>query len=237
MKKLIVEDIEIELTKKNIKNINLSIQAPNGIVKISAPKSMNEENIKLFIESKIPWIRKQLLRFDYQNKIPDNKYESGEGLYYFGKLYLLNVIYLNINRSSVEICNNKYIYLYVQEGSSKEKKERIIKEWYREELKVAILPLIVKWERLFDVKVESWGVKQMKTRWGSCNTRDKRIWINLELAKKSPQCLEYIVVHEIAHFMERGHGDKFKAIMDRYYPNWRSVKAELNGMVYKKRRV
>ena len=233
MRKLMVEDIEIELAKKNIKNINLSIQAPNGIVKISAPKNMNDETIMLFIESKIPWIKKQLLRFDYQNKMPVSKYESGESHYYFGQLYLLNVIYLNINRSRVEISNDKYINLYVQEGSSKEKKENIIKEWYREELKVAILPLINKWERLLGVEVESWGVKQMKTRWGSCNTRDKRIWINLELAKKSPQCLEYIVVHEIAHFMERGHGDKFKAIMDRYYPAWRSVKAELNGMIYK----
>lgn len=230
MQKIIIEEIEVELTKKNIKNINLSIQAPNGKVKISAPRNIADETIRQFIVSKIPWIRKQQQRFKDHEKLPEVEFVSGESFFYFGQPYILNVIYQKSNRYKVVPSDNKFINLYVQDGSSKEKREKIMKEWYREELKVAIPPIIEKWEGIMGLKVEAWGVKQMKTRWGTCNIRDKRIWINLELAKKSYQCLEYIIVHEMAHLIERGHGDRFKAIMNKYYPVWRIVKAELNGL-------
>lgn len=230
MTKIIISNIEIELTKKNIKNIHLSVHPPNGEVRISAPKKMADETIRLFAVSKVSWIKKQQVKFENQEKVPERKFVSGESHYYFGTRYLLNVIYQKSNRSKVEIRNKEYIDLYIKEGSSKDKRENAIKEWHRKELKAIIPTMIEKWEEIMEVTVEEWGVKQMKTRWGTCNTRDKRIWINLELAKKPPHCLEYIVVHEMAHLLERGHGDRFKAIMDKYYPNWRNVKAELNGM-------
>ncbi|MBU5312932.1 M48 family metallopeptidase [Tissierella carlieri] len=228
---LIINDIEIEITKKNIKNIHLSVHPPNGEVKISAPKRMTEDAIRLFAMSKMSWIKKQREKFKNQEKIPEYEYVSGESHYYFGEKYLLNVVHQSSNKPRVEIINNKYIDLYVNEESSKEKRENIMKEWYRKELKSIIPSMINKWEKIMDLRVKEWGVKQMKTRWGTCNPKAKRIWLNLELAKKPPHCLEYIIVHEMAHLIEKGHGDKFKAIMDKYYPDWRNVRKELNGLV------
>lgn len=232
MEKLIIQDLEIEVTKKNIKNINLSIHGPIGVVKLSAPLHIDDEVIRKFIISRVPWIKKQKLRFESKEVIVDKVYISGELHPYFGQDYPLKVIYQSSNRTKVEI-NNGVINIYVPEGSIVEKIEFVLQEWYRKQLKEAISPVIEKYERIMGVNVESWGIKKMKTRWGTCNTKDKRVWINLELAKKSPQCLDYIVVHEMAHLIERGHGDRFKAIMDKYYPNWRIVKAELNGMIQK----
>jgi predicted metal-dependent hydrolase len=227
MTKIIIDDIEIEITKKNIKNIYLSVNPPNGEVRISAPKKMTEDAIRLFAVSKISWIEKQKEKFDNQEKIMEKEYITGESHYYFGESYLLNVIYQSSNKTKVEIRNKKYIDLYVKEGSSKEKREYIMKEWYRKELKSIIPSMINKWEKIMELKVKEWGVKQMKTRWGTCNPNARRIWLNLELAKTPPHCLEYIIVHEMAHLIEKGHGDKFKAIMDKYYPNWRNVRKEL----------
>lgn len=227
MTKIIIDDIEIEITKKNIKNIYLSVNPPNGEVRISAPRKMTEDAIKLFVVSKISWIEKQKEKFDNQEKIMEKEYITGESHYYFGESYLLNVIYQSSNKTKVEIRNKKYIDLYVKEGSSREKREYIMKEWYRKELKSIIPSMIDKWEKIMDLKVKEWGVKQMKTRWGTCNPNARRIWLNLELAKTPPHFLEYIIVHEMAHLIEKGHGDKFKAIMDKYYPNWRNVRKEL----------
>lgn len=228
MTKIIIDDIEIEVTKKNIKNIRLSVHPPNGEVKVSVPKRMKDESIRLFVLSRLSWINKQRLRFENQEKIPAMEYISGENHYYFGQRYLLNVIYGSTNKSKVKIRNDGYIDLHVKIGSNKEKKEKAIKEWYRKRLKDSIPPIIEKWEKRMNLIVNDWGVKQMKTRWGTCNINAKRIWINLELAKKPPHCLEYIVVHEMAHLIEPRHGERFKAIMDQYYPEWRNIKAELN---------
>jgi len=233
MTKIIIDDIEIEVTKKNIKTIRLSVHPPNGEVKVSASKRMTDESIRVFILSRLSWIKKQRLRFDNQEKIPEMEYISGESHYYFGERYLLNVIYGSTNKSKVEIRNDEYIDLHVKIGSNKEKKEKAMKEWYRKKLKASIPPIIEKWEKNMNLKVNDWGVKQMKTRWGTCNINAKRIWINLELAKKPLHCLEYIIVHEMSHLLERGHGERFKSIMDKYYPQWKEVKAELNGMILK----
>ena len=228
MNKIKVEDIEVEVIKKNIKNLNLSVHPPYGQVRLSVPKRMTDKDIKTFIISKAPWITKHQEKFKQLEVLPKNRFISGEIHYFFGDEYTLNLIYQDKGKSKVSVRDKRYIDLYVKEESSEEERVYIIKEWYRKELKSKIPFLIEKWERIMDVGVNEFGVKQMKTRWGTCNTRDKRIWINLELAKMSPHFLEYIVVHEMAHLLERGHGPKFKAIMDKYYPNWKNVKDELN---------
>lgn len=227
---IIIEDIEIEVIKKNIKNINLSIHWPNGQVRVSAPNRMTDDEIRLFAQSKINWIKKQRNRFKSQKKVLEPQFITGETHYYLGEKYLMNIIYQRSNKSQVQIRDNKYIDLYIKEGSSPEKIGNIMKEWYRKELKSIIPDIIEKWEEIMGLRVNEWGVKQMKTRWGTCNPNAKRIWINLELIKMPIHCLEYIIVHEMAHLIERGHGDKFKAIMDKYYPNWRNVRKELNGL-------
>lgn len=145
---------------------------------------------------------------------------------------MLNVIYTNERKQGVEIRNKKYIDLYVRENTPKYLRERVIMEWYRNRLKELIPPLISKWEPVMGVKVNEFGVKMMKTRWGTCNPSARRIWVSLELAKKSPICLEYIVVHEMVHLLERTHNERFTAYMDRFIPNWRAVKAELNEIIF-----
>jgi predicted metal-dependent hydrolase len=232
MTKIIIEETEVEVIKKNVKNLNLSVHHPNGEVRLSIPKRMTDEEIRLFIISKIPWIRKHQQRFEKLEIVPKREFVSGETHYFFGIKYILNLIYQDKGKSKVIVRDKKYIDLYVKEKSSKEEREYIMKEWYRKELKLAIPFLIEKWEKIMNVKVNEFGVKQMKTRWGTCNTRDGRIWINLELTKLSPYFLEYIVVHEMSHLLEKGHGPKFKSIMDKYYPNWKNVKDELNGMIF-----
>lgn len=232
MEKIIINDIEIELTKKNIKNLYLSVHPPDGRVKISAPYRMNMDSIRLFVISKISWIKRQQSKFKNQERQPEREYVSGESHYFLGQRYLLNVIYTNKRKQGVEIRNKRYIDLYVRENTPKYLRERVMIEWYRKQLKELIPPLIAKWEPIIGVKVKEFGVKRMKTCWGTCNTKAKRIWINLELAKKSPTCLEYVVVHEMVHLLERHHNERFKAYMDKFIPNWRAVKAELNGLIH-----
>lgn len=229
MEKLIIEDIEINIRRKKIKNINLSVHPPNGEVRISAPLKTTDKAIKAFVISKLPWIKKHQKRFKYQEKTIDNQYVSGESLLFFGEEYKINIIYMDKNPAKVELRDSSYIDLYVKEEMTKEQRAKVIKEWRRKELKRRIPSLIAKWEEIMGVEVEEFGVKQMKTRWGTCNVVARRIWINLELAKKSPACLEYIVVHEMVHLLERSHNENFQAYMDRFLPNWKTTKAELNA--------
>ncbi len=228
MNSLQIADIEIEVIRKNIKNIHLSVHPPNGRVRLAVPESMNNESVRLFAISKLSWIKKQKKRFESQEREIPRQFVSGESHYIFGKRYLLNVIETK-GKQRVEIANNSYINLYARLGSTKEKREKIVDEWYRSNLKREIPKLIEKWEQLMGVSVCEWNVKKMKTRWGTCNVQAKRIWINLELAKKNPRCLEYIVVHEMVHLLERKHNDRFKSFMDKFLPNWRSIKSEINS--------
>lgn len=216
MERIVVHGIDIELIKKNIKNVYISVHPPGGNVKVS----------------KLSWIKKQQQKFINQERQPERDYVSGESHYFLGQRYLLNVIYTNERKQGVEIRNKKYIDLYVRENTPKYLRERVIMEWYRNRLKELIPPLISKWEPVMGVKVNEFGVKMMKTRWGTCNPSARRIWVNLELAKKSPICLEYIVVHEMVHLLERTHNERFTAYMDRFIPNWRAVKAELNEIIF-----
>jgi len=232
MEKIIINNIEIELTKKNIKNLHLSVHPPDGRVKISAPQYMDTDTIRLFAISKLSWIRKQQKKFINQERQPEREYVSGESHYFLGQRYLLNVIYTNKRKQGVEIRNKKYIDLYVRENTPKYLRERAMTEWYRRELKKLIPPIIAKWEPIIGVEVNEFGVKKMKTRWGSCNPKAKRIWLNLELVKKSPTCIEYVVVHEMTHLLERKHNERFIAYMDKFLPNWRAIKEELNGLIY-----
>lgn len=231
MNNIVINDIEIEVIKKNIKNVHLSVHPPAGRVRLAAPENMDEEAIRLFAISKLSWIKKQRKEFDTQERQSVREFLSGESHYFMGTRYLLNVIESS-EKQRVELRNKKYMDLYVRPGHTKGKRERIVSQWYREELKRLIPEYIEKWEGTIGVTVNEWGVKLMKTKWGTCNEKDKRIWINLELAKKNPRCIEYIIVHEMVHLLERHHNDRFKAYMDEFLPNWKSIRDELNEMIY-----
>lgn len=228
MDKIVINDIEIELIRKNIKNMRLSVHPPEGKVRLIVSNKLDEEVIRPFVVSKLSWIRKHQSKFQSPYRQSAIQFLSGESHYFMGSRYLLNVIESK-EKQRVELRNDKYMDLYIRQGHTMDKCKKVVNEWYRKELKSLIPEYIDKWEGIMGVKVEDWGVKLMKTRWGTCNVIDKRTWINLELAKKNPRCLEYIIVHEMVHLLERNHNDKFKEYMDKLLPNWKSIKEELNG--------
>ncbi len=188
---------------------------------------IDDEAVRLFAISKMAWIKKQKLKFEVQERQSERRFVSGESHYYKGKRYLLNVIYHN-DAPKVEICNKTYIDLYVRVGSTNEQREKVLTEWYRKRLKGQIPALIDKWQKIIGVEVKDWGIKKMKTKWGTCTIASNRIWLNLELSKKPEHCLEYIIVHEMIHLIERNHSDRFVAYMNKFMPQWHLYKEELN---------
>ena len=226
-----VSDIHVDVVKKDIKHLHLAVYPPTGRVRLSSPHSVKTESLRLFIISKLGWIKKHIRDMNSQIREPEREYIQGESHWYQGHRYLLNIIEEN-SPPKVSIRNKSYIDLYVRPGSDKSKKEEVIKQWYRDRLKEEIPVMIKKWENKLGVTVSAWGVKQMKTKWGSCNIKDRRIWLNLELAKKPKHCLEYVVLHEMMHFKERHHNDRFKELLSKYMPSWKKRREDLNEVVY-----
>ena len=221
-----VEDISIDIVRKNIKNLYLKVRSTDGKVYISAPFGLEEEDIRKFALAKIDWIKRKQSKFAQKLSIPNPQYLSGESYYYQGDRLILKLI--NHSTAPKVIINDGYLHLYVCHGSLKEQKEQILNNWYRRQLKTKLPSLIAKWEKIIGVETNDWGVKKMKTRWGTCNIKAKRIWLNLELIKYPSVCLEYVVVHELVHLLERNHGDLFKAFMSKFMPQWRIYEEELN---------
>lgn len=229
MHQIKVSNFMIDVVRKNIKNMHLAVYPPTGRVRIAAPLRIEDEAIRLFAVSKLGWIKKNQRNFASQERQSPRTFEERESHYFQGKRYLLRVIEEN-NSPKVVVKGKTYIDLYVRPGTSVEQRQSIMNKWYRQVLKSLIDPLIKKWEQNIGVSVEDWQVKLMKTKWGTCNIEAKRIWLNLELAKKPIHCLEYIIVHEMIHLLERHHNDNFMAYMDKFLPNWRQLKAELNNL-------
>lgn len=227
MSKVTIEDIEVEIIKKDIKNLHLYVLPPKGEVRVSAPKRLREEEIRTFISNKISWIKKQQLKLINKPRQPRNEYVSGETIYLWGVEYYLVVYYIK-GISKIEI-NGSELKLYVKEESSIRQREKVILQWYRKELKNAISPLLYKWQSIIGVEANSWNVKNMRTRWGTCNVKARRIWLSLQLAKKKPICLEYVIAHELVHLLEKNHNSTFYAYMDKFLPNWRTIKCKLNA--------
>lgn len=227
--KIAFANIEIDVVRKDIKNMHLAVYPPHGRIRLSAPNKTDDEVLRLFAISKLGWIKKHVKNFHEQARETKRDYVSGESHYYKGKRYLLDVK-LHDGKHDVKLIGTKTIQLWVKPETSVAEKSIIMKEWYRKQLKQQLPKLITKWEKVIGVVSNDWGVKQMKTKWGACNTIDKRIWLNLELAKKPTTCLEYILVHELVHLHERNHNDRFIALMDKYMPKWRLHRDELNSL-------
>ncbi len=224
-----ISNIQIEVVRKAIKNMHLAVYPPTGRIRLAAPLKTDDEVIKLFAMSKLGWIRKHVKNFSEQPRETKREYTSGESHYFQGSRYLLSVIEHD-GYSKVELRGRKKICLYVRSSSSESERATVLREWYRKELKKLIPELILKWEALIGVKSSDWGVKQMRTKWGACNVEEKRIWLNLELAKKPIICLEYIIVHELVHLLERNHNDRFISLMNKFMPKWKQHRDELNSL-------
>ncbi len=229
IKTLQIKDINVMIIKKPIKNLHLSVLPPEGKVRISAPSSLSDEIIKAFIIKKYGWIKKHINSFKNQPRQNPREFVSGESHYLRGKRYIMKVI--PSKKPAIEIKNKKFIYFYVPDDYSLEQKEKYYENWLRKELRKDLNILIPKWEKIMNLKAKEVKIKKMKTKWGSCNPEAKRIWINLELIKKPQKHLEYVIVHEFAHFIEKRHNDIFKAILDTYMPKWKIYKKELNEFI------
>ena len=226
---MIISGVKIDIVKKNIKNMHLSVLPPEGIVRVSAPFTVDDETIRLFVISKIGWIKEQVERYESQLRQTKREYVDGETVYVWGKHYRLMVKTSN-NKNMIKIVGDR-LYLYVRETSTIIQRENALNKWYRYILKNEIQDLIHKWTTKMDISVKIWGVKNMKTKWGSCNTESKSIWLNLQLAKKPKNLLEYVVVHELAHLLAPKHDMQFVRYMDHFLPDWCARKEELNRFI------
>ncbi|MBF0120599.1 MAG: M48 family metallopeptidase [Desulfobacterales bacterium] len=227
MEQITVNNITIDVVRKDIKNIHLAVYPPSGKVRIAVPLKVNEDSIRLFAISKLGWIKRQQQKFKEQERIPQREYKNRESHYFQGKRYLLNIIEAYAPPKII-LKNKTYIDLYIRPETPTVKRHEIMNEWYRHQFKDQIPEIIEKWENKLKVKINGWQVKIMKTKWGSCNIEKKRILLNLELAKKPLYCLEYVIVHEMIHLLERHHNEKFLYHMDTFLPNWKQLKRELN---------
>lgn len=222
-----VGGINVEVVRKNIKNLHVGVYPPEGRVRVAAPLLMSDEAVRLAVISKLAWIKRQKTHFQEQPRQSKREYVARESHYFFGRRYLLNVVEHD-GRAKVEIRRSRQLDLFVPTGADAAQREKVLVNWYRKELKARIPGLIEKWQAVIGVQVADWGVKRMKTKWGSCNREARRIWLNLELAKKPIHCLEYIIVHEMVHILERHHDERFAARMDAVMPSWRLYRDELN---------
>ena len=221
-------NINIDIIAKDIKNVHLAVLPPLGRVRISAPKRMNLETIRMFAITKLSWIKRQQSKMLKQEREGVKNYVNRESHYFLGKRYLLKVV--EVNHKPTVLLNHSNIVLNIKPNFSPEQRQILLQEWYRFKLKETAIKMIKKWERKMNVEVGELAIRKMKTRWGSCNQQSKKIHLNLELAKKPLQCLEYIIVHEMVHLLERKHGEKFLAYMNKFLPNWKSYKENLNRL-------
>lgn len=224
-----IGELEIDIVRKEIKNLHLGVYPPNGKVRIAVPKGVNDRTVRLYAISKLGWIRKQQRKFVRQDRQSHREYVNRETHYLFGRPYLLKVIEVS-QPQRVCIKNKRVLELCVRPGANREQRAKVMEDFYRAELKKHLTELLEKWERRTGIKVNEAGVKKMRTKWGTCNSEARRIWINLELAKKPLGCLEYILVHEMVHIRERLHNDRFQALVYQFLPRWKHLKDELNQL-------
>lgn len=224
---LTVSGIRVEVVRKDIKNLHLGVYPPHGRVRVAAPWVISDEAVRLAVIDKLGWIRRQQAKFAEQPRQSPREMVNGESHYFLGQRYRLRV-HEQDAPARVAIRGVASLDLFVRPGASAEQREAVLLRWHREQIKALIPPLLEQWQAILGVQVADWGVRKMKTQWGSCNPASRRVWLNLELAKKPVQCLEYIVVHELVHPLGRHHDERFAGLLDTHLPQWRQYRKMLN---------
>lgn len=225
MAEVTIGNITLDLQRKEIKNLHISVLPPEGKVRVSAPLKLSDTAIRMAVVKRLAWIREQQADFAAQPRQSEREMCTGETHYLWGRGYRLDVVQAPV--SSVKLKGGK-IVLCSREGITQEKRQLILQDWYRAILRKRVEPLIQQWQERIGVKPSFVGIKRMKTKWGSCNPSTGRIWLNLELVKKPPECLEFIIVHELVHLLERHHNERFKALMQQHLPKWPEYRRTLN---------
>ena len=219
-------EIEVEVIHKDIKNVHLSVYPPDGRVRLAAPRHIEEEHLRLFVLDKLVWIRTQQQKFRDQEREPARAYIPRESHYVWGNRYLMEIEH-GPGTPCVRLGYRKLI-LTVPEGMETEARGQVMAAWYRDEIREQLPGLLADWVPRMEVPEPRVLVQRMKTRWGSCKQDTGIIRLNTDLARKPPECLEYILVHELAHLLEHTHNARFVAIMDYHLPNWRMYRQTLN---------
>lgn len=221
-----IRGIDIDVIYKDIKNLHIGVYPPLGRVRVAAPTRLDDDAVRLAVIKRLPWIKQQRQQFKDAERQSEREMVTGESHYVWGNRYRLKIVD-RPGRTHFEIDGDRLV-LYTPTASDTAQRRAALDLWYREQLRHALPDVIATWEDKLGLSVPKWTIRRMKTKWGSCNRETRHIWFNAELAKKHPDCLEYIVVHEMTHYLERGHGERFTKLMDRELPDWRSRREELN---------
>lgn len=222
-----VRGIEIDVVYKDIKHLHVGVYPPSGRVRVAAPLRLDDEAVRLAVVQRLTWIRRQRKDLGSAERQSSREMATGESHYVWGQRKRLKVVE-RPGRAHIEVDNDRLV-LFTPPASPLEQRRTALDRWYREQLRLAIPDVISRWETKLDVSVPKWTIRRMKTKWGSCNRETHNVWFNVELAKKHPDCLEYIVVHELTHYFEHSHGVRFMRMMDKHLPDWRARRDELNG--------
>jgi len=225
---LTVGGLHISVVRKPIKNLHLGVYPPDGRVRVAAPVAISDAAVRVAVIGRLRWIKQKQAGFEGQSRESAREMTSGESHFYRGRRYRLQVVESD-GPPRVELRGHHAMVLHVRPGWNAEDRERLLQRWYRDRLREIVSPLLMRWQDDLGVEVHEWGIKRMKTKWGSCNPKARRIWLNLELIKKPPACLEYVLVHELTHLVVAKHDDRFLRLMDRHLPTWRHRRAELNA--------
>lgn len=223
-----IRGLPVTVLRKPIKHLHLGVYPPEGEVRISVPEGVSDPVVRVAVIDRLPWIRRQQARFRAQARESTRQLVSGETHWFLGRRYRLKVVE-GAGRTGVRV-TGRTMELRCRPGASTERRAGILDGWYRDRLRDLLPPLMEAWENRLGVEVESWQLKRMKTKWASCNAAARRIWFNVELAKKPEACLEYIVVHELVHLIERNHGPIFVALMNEHFPRWAQLRQELGKL-------
>ena len=218
--------IAVEVVRKNIKNLYVGVYPPDGRVRVSAPLRLDKDAVRMAVISRLEWIRRKQEELVRQERQSQREFVTGESHYFEGRHYRLDVVE-QYSPPVVRLLNNSTMLLSVRPGADRNKRAEVLHRWYRDQLRERLPAVVDKWERKIGVRVSEVRIRKMKTRWGTCNRRARRIWLNLELMKKPAPCLEHVVVHELVHLIERRHNDRFRGLMDKYMPQWREHRDEL----------
>lgn len=222
-----IRGIEVEIVRKDIKHLHLGVYPPDGRVRVAAPLRLDGDAVRLAVISRLAWIRRKRAEFEGQDRQSRREFVTGESHYFEGRRYRLDVIE-STGPTGIRLRDKAWMEMRVRPDTERDAREAMLYRWYRAQLRDRIPQMIAEWEPKIGVTVVEWRIRRMKTRWGTCNPEAGRLWLNSELAKKPVSCLEYVVVHEMVHLIERAHNDRFRRILDRVMPGWQMRLDELN---------
>ena len=224
----IIGGASVEVHRKQIKNLHVGVYPPNGHVRVAAPLALSSDAIMTAVLIKMPWIKRKQAQFLGQERQTVRRYVSGETHYVFGRAMRLEVDEWDKRTQKIQIVANDRLSLRIPRGSEVEERQKWIESWRKTQLRSVAAPRVSIWSSRLSVTPQKWGIRRMRTKWGSCNPDKRIIWLNSELSKTSPAAIDYVVLHELAHLISTRHDGEFLSVLDVHLPKWRSIRAELN---------